>query len=55
MQALLQYEPNQRATVKDALKLIEWIDHRRENKGGEEEGKGEDEDENEGENGGEDD
>ncbi|KAK7698664.1 hypothetical protein SLS64_012275 [Diaporthe eres] len=37
MQGLLQYEPNERATVKDALKLIEWIDHRRENECDEEE------------------
>lgn len=55
MQALLQYEPNERVTVKDALKMIEWIDHRRENECGEEARKDEDEDDNKGGNGGEDD
>lgn len=54
MEALLQYEPNDRVTVKDALVMMEWIDHRRENDGDEEEGKDEYEDENKGENGGED-
>ncbi|KAG6358804.1 hypothetical protein INS49_012323 [Diaporthe citri] len=55
MQALLQYEPSERATVKDALEMIEWIDHRRETGDDEEEGEDEDEDKNEEGNGGEDD
>ncbi|KAI7788196.1 hypothetical protein LA080_012261 [Diaporthe eres] len=55
MQALLQYEPNERVIVKDALKMIEWIDYRRENECSEEAGKDEDEDDNKEGNGGEDD
>lgn len=29
MPALLRYEPNDRTTVRDALEMIEWLDHRR--------------------------
>ena len=43
--ALLRYEPKDRATVKDAMEMIEWIDHRREGEDGN------DQDEDEGENG----
>lgn len=31
--ALLQYKPDTRATVKDAMEMIEWIDYRREEEG----------------------
>lgn len=55
MQVLLQYDPNERATVRGALGMIEWVDHRRGNEGTQEERNDEDEDENKGDNGGEDD
>lgn len=41
--ALLRYKPDDRATVTDAMGMIEWVDHRR----GEEGGNGQDGDEDE--------
>jgi hypothetical protein len=32
--ALLQYQPSDRVTVKDAMEMIEWVDNRREKEGG---------------------
>lgn len=44
MLALLPFEPKDRAIVKDSLEMIEWIDHRREDDGGDVHNEGEDED-----------
>lgn len=42
--ALLQYKPDTRATVKDTMGMIEWIDHRREEEGGNDRGESDEED-----------
>lgn len=42
MLALLEWEPSDRATIKDAMGMIEWVDHRRDN--GDDERDGEEED-----------
>ncbi|KAJ0110288.1 hypothetical protein J7T55_000721 [Diaporthe amygdali] len=44
MLALLPFEPKHRATVRDSLEMIEWIDHRREDVGGDVHKEGEDDD-----------
>ncbi|KAL1849886.1 hypothetical protein Daus18300_013143 [Diaporthe australafricana] len=41
MLALLQFEPEARATVKESLEMMEWVDHRREDQGGNDEDKDE--------------
>lgn len=41
--ALLRYKPHERAMAKDALEMIEWIDHRRE-EGGNDHSENDDED-----------
>lgn len=47
--ALLRYEPKDRATVRGAIEIFEWVDHRREGNGDEEKTQDKDENENEGE------
>lgn len=45
--ALLKHEPKDRATVREAMNMIEWVDHRRGSDGDEEEREYEDTNENE--------